>query len=163
MSTAKITGGCHCGHVTYRAEIDPASVRICHCSDCQKLTGTAFRSNVASVPGTTFALTGAAPKIYVKTCRRSGNKKRARRFAPNAARRSVFWSSPELKPEDVYRLTLGGIDQRAALPAPGQQIWCRSALSWSTLNGVARGPSAVKRVGKPIGRQRVHHGDTEVF
>ena len=24
----KVTGGCHCGHITYDAEVDPATVRI---------------------------------------------------------------------------------------------------------------------------------------
>jgi hypothetical protein len=48
----KVTGGCHCGHITYEAEVDPATVRVCHCTDCQKLTGTAFRANIASLPDT---------------------------------------------------------------------------------------------------------------
>jgi hypothetical protein len=133
MSGMKITGGCHCGHISYEAEVDPGTVRVCHCADCQKLTGTAFRSNVANVPGT-FALTGGAPTIYVKTAE-SGNK-RCQAFCPECGT-SLYSTAPEPNPE-IYRLTLGGIDQRAALPAPGQQIWCRSALSWSTLNGVAR-------------------------
>ena len=38
-----ITGGCHCGQITYEAELDPQRVVICHCSDCQKLTGSPFR------------------------------------------------------------------------------------------------------------------------
>ncbi len=42
----RIDGGCHCGFVTYEAEIDPDDVGICHCSDCQALTGTAFRVSV---------------------------------------------------------------------------------------------------------------------
>jgi hypothetical protein len=36
----KVTGQCHCGHITYAAEVDPETVRVCHCIDCQKLTGT---------------------------------------------------------------------------------------------------------------------------
>ena len=47
----KVTGGCHCGHITYEAEVDPATVRVCHCTDCQKLTGTAFRAKIGSLPG----------------------------------------------------------------------------------------------------------------
>jgi len=39
----KIDGGCLCGHITYEAEIDPAQVSICHCTDCQTLSGSAFR------------------------------------------------------------------------------------------------------------------------
>ena len=42
----KIDGGCHCGYITYSAEIDPEDVGICHCTDCQTLTGTAFRTSV---------------------------------------------------------------------------------------------------------------------
>jgi Glutathione-dependent formaldehyde-activating enzyme len=47
----KVTGGCHCGQITYEAEIDPATVRVCHCTDCQKLTGTAFRANIRQPAG----------------------------------------------------------------------------------------------------------------
>ena len=42
----KIDGGCHCGNITYSAEIDPENVGICHCTDCQTLSGTAFRTSV---------------------------------------------------------------------------------------------------------------------
>ena len=75
----KVTGGCHCGHILYEAEVDPATVRVCHCTDCQKLTGTAFRTNIASLPGT-FKLKSGAPKIYIKTAE-SGNR-RAHGLAP---------------------------------------------------------------------------------
>jgi hypothetical protein len=72
----KITGSCHCGHITYEAEVDPATVRVCHCRDCQKLTGTAFRTNIATLPGT-FVLKSGTPKTYLKTAE-SGNKARSR-------------------------------------------------------------------------------------
>ena len=38
----KVDGGCHCGYLRYEAEVDPAGVVICHCADCQALTGSAF-------------------------------------------------------------------------------------------------------------------------
>ncbi len=69
----KVTGGCHCGQITYEAEVDPATIRVCHCTDCQKLTGTAFRATIASLPGT-FVLKSGTPKIYIKTAE-SGNKR----------------------------------------------------------------------------------------
>jgi len=34
----RIDGQCHCGLISYEAEIDPEKVMICHCTDCQTLT-----------------------------------------------------------------------------------------------------------------------------
>ena len=30
----KVDGACHCGSIRYEAEVDPAKVIICHCTDC---------------------------------------------------------------------------------------------------------------------------------
>ena len=49
----KVDGACHCGFITNEGEADPEKVAICHCTDCQTSTGTAFRISV-SVAGTTF-------------------------------------------------------------------------------------------------------------
>jgi hypothetical protein len=37
----KIDGTCRCGQITYAAVVDPDTVAICHCKDCQTLTGAA--------------------------------------------------------------------------------------------------------------------------
>ncbi|HEX3863814.1 MAG TPA: GFA family protein [Stellaceae bacterium] len=130
----KVTGQCHCGNIRYEAEIDPASVRVCHCTDCQRLTGTAFRTNVASLPGS-FVLKSGTPKIYIKTAE-SGNK-RAHGFCPDCGT-PLYATSTDPNPS-TYGLRVGGLDQRAELPGPVRQIWCRSALPWSAnLHGVER-------------------------
>ena len=38
-----VDGACHCGKLAYEAEIDPERIGVCHCVDCQLLSGTAFR------------------------------------------------------------------------------------------------------------------------
>ena len=53
----KIDGGCSCGAIKIEGEADPEKVQICHCTDCQTSTGTAFRVSIP-VPGTTFKMTG---------------------------------------------------------------------------------------------------------
>ncbi len=38
----QIDGRCHCGHVTYQADIDPQRVSICHCRLALKGNGDLF-------------------------------------------------------------------------------------------------------------------------
>ena len=59
----KIDGGCHCGYITYEAEGDPEKTTICHCTDCQHLSGSAFRT-VVRVAGDTFKIIAGEPTIY---------------------------------------------------------------------------------------------------
>ena len=48
----KIEGGCHCGGIRFEAEVDPAAVVICHCTDCQTFSGSAFRTVALTKPTT---------------------------------------------------------------------------------------------------------------
>ena len=129
----KVTGACHCGQISFEAEIDPNSVRVCHCTDCQTLTGTAFRTNVAASPGS-FVLKSGTPKIYIKTAE-SGNK-RAHAFCPDCGT-PLYAAAPGPNPASVG-LRVGTLDRRAEL-RPARQGWCRSALPWAMdLTGVAQ-------------------------
>ncbi|PJI92227.1 glutathione-dependent formaldehyde-activating enzyme [Yoonia maricola] len=73
----KITGGCHCGKITYEGEINLENVVICHCTDCQSLSGSAFRTVAMTERGAFKFLTGE-PKTYVKTG--DSGKKREQTF-----------------------------------------------------------------------------------
>ena len=119
----KITGGCHCGAITYEAEIDAKMVAICHCTDCQTLSGSAFRV-VVPAKREGFKLTGE-PKIYVKTG--ESGRKRTQAFCSNCG--SPKYSADVTNPQ-VFNIRVGTVRQRADLP-PKVQIWCRSALSWT--------------------------------
>src|ERR1700756_4886787 len=67
----KIDGACHCGYITIEGEADPEKTTICHCTDCQTGTGSAFRVSVP-VAGETFRMSGE-PASYLKTTADSGN------------------------------------------------------------------------------------------
>jgi len=126
----KVDGQCHCGQITFEADIDPDGVRICHCTDCQTLTGSAYRVNVQT-PAAAFVLRSGQPKIYIKTAE-SGTR-RAHAFCPNCG--TPVYSCTIADPP-TYSLRVGCIRQRAEL-RPMRQIWCRSALPWSMdLRGV---------------------------
>ena len=38
----KVDGACHCGELAYEAEIDPERIGVCHCVDCQILSGVSL-------------------------------------------------------------------------------------------------------------------------
>src|SRR3954466_13775626 len=102
--TMKVTGSCHCGQITYEAEVNPVTVRICHCTDCQKLTGTAYRAGIASLPGT-FRLLSGTPKTYIKTAE-SGTK-RSHAFCPECG--TPIWSTADEANPSTYGLRVGGL------------------------------------------------------
>ncbi len=120
-----VTGSCHCSNISYEAEIDPAQVRVCHCTDCQLMSGGAFRANVTTLPDS-FTLKSGAPKTYVKTAE-SGNR-RAQAFCPDCG--THLWASDASENPPTVGLRVGTLDQRAEL-RPSRQIWVRSALPWS--------------------------------
>lgn len=120
----KIDGVCHCGSVAFEAEIDEDKVVVCHCTDCQTLSGSAFRT-VVFAPDSSFRLLQGEMKVYVKTAE-SGNK-REQTFCPECGS-PVYSTSPGDGPK-LLGLRVGTIRQRDRLK-PSAQIWCRSAQDW---------------------------------
>jgi hypothetical protein len=47
----KLTGGCNCGAVRFEVSKPLVSARYCHCTRCQRRTGTAGSASAAVVPG----------------------------------------------------------------------------------------------------------------
>ena len=118
-----IDGTCHCGRVAFEATIDPARVSICHCTDCQTLTGSPFRVTVLTARSD-IRLTGAAPKMYVKVGDNGGRRRQY--FCPECGT-PVFTSGDDGTGE--WGIRWGCIRQRAELK-PARQIWQRSAVPW---------------------------------
>ena len=119
-----VEGGCHCGAITYEAEVNPEKVVICHCTDCQKLSGTAFRT-VIFTEDESFNLKSGELKNYIKTAE-SGNE-RIQAFCPNCGS-SIYSTSVGGAPK-MLGLRVGAINQRSELQ-PSKQVWCRSAQVW---------------------------------
>jgi hypothetical protein len=76
----KIDGSCQCGGITFEAEVDPKQVNICHCTDCQAFSGSAFRIGIAA-PAKDFKLKSGKPKTYITTAETGA--KRAQVFCPD--------------------------------------------------------------------------------
>ena len=120
----KIDGRCHCGYITYEAEIDPEKVMICHCADCQTLSGSAFRT-VVFTREDTFKLLSGELKIYVKIGE-SGTK-RPQSFCPECG--TPIYSSTMAEGPKVHVIRVGTARQRDQL-VPKLQLWCRSSQRW---------------------------------
>ncbi len=121
----KVQGSCHCGRIAFEAEIDPETVSICHCTDCQMLSGSTYRVSVPAA-ATAFRLLRGSPKGYVKTA--DSGARRRQSFCANCG--SPVWGGADTDAPPVYMLRVGGLQQRAELP-PKRRIWCQSALAWS--------------------------------
>jgi len=120
----QVEGACHCGEIAYEADVDPGTATICHCTDCQTLTGSAFRANIRT-PAAAFRLLRGEPRIYVKTAD-SGNK-RAHAFCGTCGS-PVYAAAVSDTP--TYSLRVGALKQRAQIGRPVRQIFCGSALPW---------------------------------
>jgi hypothetical protein len=123
----KIDGACHCGFISIEGEADPEKTTICHCTDCQTGTGSAFRVSIP-VPGANFRMTGE-PATYVKTTADSGNP-RVQAFCPRCGS-PIYSTSPGEGVQPSYMVRVGILRQRDQL-APKRQVWFRSARPWVT-------------------------------
>ena len=119
-----IDGSCHCGSIEYSADIDPARVVICHCNDCQIMSGSAFRV-VAFTREDGFSLKRGTPTTYIKLA--ESGRPREQGFCADCGS-AIYATSPGDGPK-VYGLRVGTIHQRDQL-RPSKQVWCRSAQSW---------------------------------
>ena len=117
-----IDGACHCGLITFTAEVDPSQVTLCHCTDSQVLSGSPFRV-VVPAPIESFVLRGE-PKRYIKMA--DSGSRRVQAFCPECAT-PLFATAPD-HPTQV-NIRTGCVRQRALL-IPVRQIWQRSSLPW---------------------------------
>jgi len=131
-----VDGKCLCGHITYKATIDPKLVAVCHCHDCQVNSGSAF-GVVASVVDQDFTLLSGTLKEFAKTA--ESGRIRLLSFCPNCGTRIHARTLKD--PTAFFGLRVGTIRQRRAL-RPTTQVWCGSALPWvqdlATLPGRAK-------------------------
>ena len=105
----KIDGRCHCGAITYEAEVDPDHTSICHCTDCQQLSDTVFRTSIRA-PADKFKILTGEPKVYVKIGDSGG--RRAQAFCANCGSPIYATAAEGNAP---YNIRVGTVRQRDQL------------------------------------------------
>jgi hypothetical protein len=120
----KVEGHCHCGAIAYEADVEPGTINICHCGDCQMLTGSVFRANIQA-PAHSFRFIRGEPRQYIKTG--DTGAKRVHAFCETCG--GPVYSSAAENPQS-YSLRIGALKQRYELGVPRQQIWTKRRFSW---------------------------------
>ena len=129
----KIDGSCICGETRFEADVNPGQVFVCHCTDCQTHSGSAFRTIVRAEQDA-FALTAGSVQVYEK--RAESGRIRSLAFCPECG--TPIYGGPGPGESGFLSLRVGAIRQRDQL-RPIAQIWCRSAQPWlDTLGDLPR-------------------------
>lgn len=119
------TGGCQCGALRYEITQAPHLIYTCHCTDCQRLTSSAFSMAVV-VPDGAFRLTKGEPRLFQK--------------AADSGRIATLWICTECgswvsgapRPGSTTRVRAGTLDDTSWL-RPTVHFWTRSAQPWIAL------------------------------
>lgn len=114
-------GGCQCGGVRYRLEGAPLALAVCHCTECQRQSGSAFGMSLAVQSGD-FRLLSGELAAFTTVCE-SGRTKRCA-FCPSCGTRlyhQVVEAAISIKP--------GTLDDTSWLE-PDAHYWTKSKQPW---------------------------------
>lgn len=120
-------GRCTCGHVRYRMTGEPLFVHCCHCTWCQRETGTAFALNALIEADRVELLAGEVD--VVDTPSASGKGQRISR-CPSC--RVALWSSYGGLGDAVRFVRVGTLLEPGRLP-PNVHIFTSTKLPWVVL------------------------------
>jgi hypothetical protein len=123
MPSPPFDGGCLCGSIRYRLADEGLTLYACHCSDCQRQTGSAFGLSMIAARSA-FSVLRGEPQTYEVAL--PGERTWRGRLCARCGTR--LWSEPTRFPE-IVTLRPGGLDDTSWLRPVGH-IWTRSAQPW---------------------------------
>jgi hypothetical protein len=128
-----LTGGCLCGGVRFEVDEPPISASYCHCTRCQRRTGTAASVQARIVPGSLRIVSG---------------KELVRAFEPEdgfpkefcSACGSALWSRNPDNP-DALSVRMGAFDEDPGI-RPSYRQYVAYAAQWEPVpdDGLPRFP-----------------------
>lgn len=120
-------GGCPCRHVRYRMAAPPLFVHCCHCTWCQRETGSAFVINALIEADRIEILRGEVEIIDTPSA--SGKGQMIHRCP---VCRVAVWSNYAGSGDTIRFLRVGTLDDPDRIP-PDIHIFTSSKLPWVTL------------------------------
>jgi hypothetical protein len=121
----KLRGGCSCGKVRYELLAAPIRVHCCHCTDCQRHTGSAFVLNALIETSAIRLISGTPEAVPVP-----------RAYAPHDIYRCpkckvAVWSDYGRRAQ-IRFVRVGTLDDPSAI-RPDIHIYTRSKVPWLRL------------------------------
>ena len=116
----QLDGRCLCGKVTYKCDGEPVATLICHCTDCQRASGSPL-SVVVGVERNTFELDGDTVSSFTTVGEDTGDPVH-RQFC--SACGSTLVSIADATPDMVW-IKVGTLNDYSWLE-PEMEIWARS-------------------------------------
>ena len=117
-------GGCLCGAVRYRTRGEPLDGFACHCTACQKRTGSAFAIELFFL-SENVQFTGITPSVFESKSDDSGRWLRLE-FCPKCG--SSIGLTAERRPGQ--RAVTGGTFDDPNWFKLGRHIWTKSKVHW---------------------------------
>jgi len=132
-----LTGSCLCGAIRYSISVPVTELRACHCTGCQKISGSGGTVN-AMLPSAAFKLTKGKPKRY--TAIADSGRTLHRYFCADCG--SQIYSQREQNLE-FLTVRAGSFDEAPPMKITAH-IWTKSARPWSYID-----PAAKQHPGQP--------------
>ena len=128
--TGSLEGGCACRSVRYALKSRPMFVNCCHCTDCQRLTGSAFVIN-AVIETNQIEVSGPEP-VAIQVPSTSGKPHDIHR-CPRC--QTALWSDYGRRPQLRF-VRVGTLDDPGSLE-PDAHVFTSTKLPWVQLEGSA--------------------------
>ena len=129
---SSFNGKCSCGHVQYEVNAQPIIVHCCHCTWCQRESGSAFAVN-AVIETSAINLTAGECEL-IDTPSQSGKGQQIAR-CPKC--HVALWSHYNQAGPNVSFIRVGTLEQSAQFP-PDIHIYTSTKLPWVVIPEGAR-------------------------
>jgi hypothetical protein len=129
--TTPLTGGCMCGAIRYTISVPITELRACHCTNCQKGSGTAGSVN-AVIPAAAFKLTQGTLKRYDSL---ADSGRTLYRFFCGDCGSPIY--SQRATALDTLVVRAGSLDETGDMKITAN-IWTRSARPWAYIDPASK-------------------------
>lgn len=117
-----LTGGCSCASIRYQIDSFPLGLYACHCTDCQRQSGSAFAMTMP-VATLSFSITDGAPKAWRRSV---GDAQVTAWICDNCGVR--LYGERDVRPGSL-NVRAGTLDDTSWL-RPAAHLFMRSAPRW---------------------------------